>query len=148
MVRNSTRCVAFVAVSHRQSNGNSRETLATARGIRVLLQETKPRLRRDLPKHDRQDLLNNLFRYPHTKIEFMERDLGISCPTATQHLGLLEKAGFVRKTQWGRTSFYVNEPRLTLRRPGVRSPRLAPEFQVCQQQNNHAIARRMQRRWQ
>lgn len=87
----------------------ARETLAKVRGIRDLLQTTKQRLRRELPKLYSQALLNNLFRHPYTKIEFIERDLGVSRPTATKYLGALDKAGFVRKTKLGRTNFYVNE---------------------------------------
>jgi Fic family protein len=92
----------------------SRETLTKVRGIRDLMQETKQRLRRDLPKLYSQDLLNNLFRHPYTKIEFLERDLGISRPTAAKYLGALERAGVVRKTKVGRTNFYINEPLFTL----------------------------------
>jgi Fic family protein len=88
----------------------SRETLTKVRGIRDLMQQTKQRLRGDLPKLYSQDLLNNLFRHPYTKIEFIERDLGVSRPTATKYLGALEKSGLVRKTRPGRTNFYVNEP--------------------------------------
>ena len=87
----------------------SRATLTKVRGIRDLMQTTKQRLRRDLPKIYSQELLNNLFRHPYTKIEFIERDLGVSRPTATKYLGALEAAGLVRKTKLGRTNFYVNE---------------------------------------
>jgi Fic family protein len=87
----------------------SRETLTKVRGIRDLMQATKQRLRSDLPKLYSQDLLNNLFRHPYTKIEFIERDLGVSRPTATKYLGALETAGLVRKTKLGRTNFYINE---------------------------------------
>ena len=74
------------------------------------MHETKQRLRRDLPKLYSQDLLNNLFRHPYTKIEFIERDLDVSRPTAVRYLGELEKSGLVRKTKLGRTNFYINEP--------------------------------------
>jgi Fic family protein len=92
----------------------SRETLAQVRGIRDLMQETKQRLRRDLPKLYSQDLLNNLFRHPYTKIEFIERDLDVSRPTAMKYLDALEKAGVVRKTKLGRSNFYINEPLFAL----------------------------------
>ena len=84
-------------------------TLEKVRGIQALMQETKQRLRKELPKLYSQDLLNNLFRHPYTKIEFIERDLGVSRPTAAKYLGALEKAGFVRKQKMGRTVFYVND---------------------------------------
>ena len=87
----------------------SRETLRKVHGIRALMQETKQRLRSELPKIYSQDLLNNLFLHPYTKIEFIERDLGVSRPTATKYLGALEKIGLLRKNKLGRTNFYVNE---------------------------------------
>ena len=87
----------------------SRETLTKVRGIRELMQKAKQRLRRELPKLYSQDLLNNLFRHPYTKIEFIQRDLGVSRPTATKYLAALETGGFVRKTKLGRTNFYINE---------------------------------------
>jgi Fic family protein len=87
----------------------SRDTLTRVRGIRTLMQETKERLRRDLPKIYSHDLLSNLFRHPYTKIEFIERDLGVSRPTATKYLGELETAGIVRKTRVGRSNFYIND---------------------------------------
>lgn len=92
----------------------SHETLDKVRAIRELMQATKQRLRDELPKLYRQELLNNLFRHPYTKIDFVERDLGVSRPTAMKYLGALESAGFVRKTKLGRTNFYINEPLFAL----------------------------------
>ncbi len=87
----------------------SRDTLTRVQGIRNLMQETKNRLRDALPRLYSQDLLNNLFRHPYTKIEFIERDLGVSRPTAMKYLAELEGIGLVRKTRKGRSNFYVNE---------------------------------------
>ena len=75
-----------------------------------LMQHTRQRLQAELPKIYSQELLNNLFRYPYTKIEFVERDLGISRITAARHLDLLADKGFVRKQKIGRTNFYINQP--------------------------------------
>ena len=85
-------------------------TLEKVRSIQALMKETKQRLRKELPKLYSQDLLNNLFRHPYTKIEFIERDLGVSRPTSAKYLGALEKSGFVRKQKMGRTVFYANDP--------------------------------------
>lgn len=88
----------------------SRQTISQVRGIRDLMQDTKQRLRAKLPKIYSQDLLNNLFRHPYTKIEFIERDLNVSRPTATKYLSDMNNAGFLRKTKVGRANFYINEP--------------------------------------
>jgi Fic family protein len=88
----------------------SRQTIAQVHGIRELMQHAKQRLRGEYPKLYSQDLLNNLFRHPYTKIEFIERDLGVSRQTATKYLDQLGDAGFVRKVKLGRTNFYINEP--------------------------------------
>lgn len=92
----------------------SRASLEQVRGIRELMLETKQRLRRDLPRLYSQDLLNNLFQHPYTKIEFIERDLDVSRPTAMKYLDALVANGFVRKTKVGRTNYYINEPLVVL----------------------------------
>lgn len=79
----------------------SRETLTKVRGIRDLMQTTKQRLRSDLPKLYSQDLLNNLFRHRYTKSEFIERDLGVSRPTAVKYLEALAAAGWCVKPNSG-----------------------------------------------
>ena len=92
----------------------AQETLTQVTGIRSLMQETKQRLRAELPRLYSQDLLNNLFRHPYTKVEFIEHDLGVSRPTAMKYLDTLHTAGFVKKTKLGRTNFYINEPLFAL----------------------------------
>jgi DNA-binding transcriptional ArsR family regulator len=72
--------------------------------------KTKHDLRERVPKLYSQDLLNNLFRYPYTKIEFIENELGVSRPTAGKYLEQLTAAGLVRKQRMGKTNFYINDP--------------------------------------
>ena len=80
------------------------------KNLRTLMHSTKHRLRDQLPKIYNPELLNNLFRHPYTKIEFVEKDLGISRITAAKHLDALAQHGFVEKTKVGRTNFYINRP--------------------------------------
>lgn len=84
------------------------------RDLRDLMQDTKQRLRKALPRIYSQELLNNLFRYPYTKIEFVEKDLGVSRITAAKHLEALVANGFVEKKKIGRTNFYINRPLFNL----------------------------------
>jgi Fic family protein len=92
----------------------AKSEIRVIRQLRDLMQNTKERLRDLLPKSYSQELLNNLFRYPYTKIEFVENDLGVSRITAAKHLDLLARAGFVEKRKIGRTNFYINRPLFNL----------------------------------
>jgi len=59
----------------------SKETIELIGMIRDLIFEYKNILRNNY-KFYSQELLNNLFKHPYTKIEFIERDLGVSRITA------------------------------------------------------------------
>ncbi len=91
-----------------------RSAISLVKQLRDLMQLTQQDLRERLPKIYSQDLLNNLFRYPYTKIEFVEKELGVSRVTAGKYLDLLATAEFVRKQKKGKTNFYINEPLLAL----------------------------------
>ncbi|MDP1525564.1 MAG: Fic family protein [Rhodocyclaceae bacterium] len=88
----------------------ARSEIRLIKQLRELMQATKQRLRGELPKLYSQELLNNLFRHPYTKIEFVERDLGVSRITAAKHLDVLVQHDFVEKQKIGRTNFYINRP--------------------------------------
>ncbi|MFM9913270.1 MAG: Fic family protein [Methylophilaceae bacterium] len=88
----------------------AKSEIRLVKNLRDLMQSTKHRLRDTLPKIYSQELLNNLFRYPYTKIEFVEKDLGVSRITAAKHLDTLAQNGFVEKKKIGRTNFYINRP--------------------------------------
>jgi Fic family protein len=92
----------------------AKSEIKLVKNLRELMQTTKHRLRDELPKIYSQELLNNLFRYPYTKIEFVEKDLGVSRITAAKHLDTLAKNGFVEKRKIGRTNFYINHPLFAL----------------------------------
>jgi len=81
-------------------------TLRLISDIRDLMRATKQRLR-DIDMYS-QDLLNNLFRHPYTRIEFLMNDLGKSRPTVTSYLKRLKAAGFVNEVKAGRNNYYVN----------------------------------------
>ncbi len=74
----------------------------------------KQTIRTELPKIYSQDLLNNLFKYPYTKIEFIERDLNVSSRTATRYLETLINKKLLVKQKMGRDNFYLNEPLFSL----------------------------------
>lgn len=84
------------------------ETIALVRQIKDLMQDFKLDLRQNFPRIYSQDLINNLFRHPYTKIEFVMNELRVSRPTASHYLSLLQKNGNVVKIKLGRENFYVN----------------------------------------
>jgi Fic family protein len=84
------------------------------KNLRTLIQATKDRLRIEVPKIYSQELLNNLFRHPYTRIEFLERDLNVSRITAGKHLRTLASKGIVEMKKVGRQHFYINRPLFNL----------------------------------
>lgn len=64
----------------------------------------------DLKKIYSQDLLNNLFRHPYTRVEFIEQELGVSRPTATKYLKALVRAGLLEEIRQGCNNYFVNRP--------------------------------------
>jgi Fic family protein len=110
IVRDEDRWAEWCVYLLRGVAVTSRSAITLVKAFRDLMQKTKHDLRECLPKLYSQDLLNNLFRYPYTKIEFIERELGVSRPTASKYLEQLTGAGLVRKHKIGRTNFYINEP--------------------------------------
>jgi Fic family protein len=92
----------------------SQQTLELIEGMRVLMADYKQRLRAHPSIRYSQDLLNNLFRHPYTRIEFLQGDLGVTRQTAAKYLDQLAEAGFVEKHQQGRNNYYVNTPLIDL----------------------------------
>ena len=83
------------------------QTISTIHAIKEALFDYKHRIR-DGYKFYSQDLINNLFMHPYTKIEFVERDLGVSRLTATKYLDALAAGGFLSKQKLGRSNYYIN----------------------------------------
>ena len=83
------------------------QTIRTIHAIKAALQDYKHRIRA-AHKFYSQDLINNLFTHPYTKIEFVEEDLKVSRLTATKYLDALAADGFVHKQKIGRTNYYIN----------------------------------------
>ena len=83
-------------------------TLQLVEGIRQQMADAKVELRTELPKLYSQDLLNNLFRHPYTRIDYVVHDLGVSRQTAAKYLDELAEKGFVQKVQAGRNNYFVN----------------------------------------
>jgi Fic family protein len=83
------------------------QTITTIHAIKAALFDYKHRIRSGF-KFYSQDLINNLFTHPYTKIDFVQRDLGVSRVTATKYLDALAEGGFVLKRKIGRGNYYIN----------------------------------------
>jgi len=83
------------------------QTIDTIHSIKAALFDYKHRIRAARRFYS-QDLINNLFTHPYTKIEFIERDLKVSRLTATKYLEALTADGFLLKRKIGRSNFYIN----------------------------------------
>lgn len=86
----------------------SETTLVLVEGIRTQMSDMKIRLRNELPKLYSQDFLNNLFRHPYTRIDFVVEELGVSRQTAAKYLDELAAYGLVEKIQVGRNNYFIN----------------------------------------
>ena len=78
------------------------------------MQDYKVRIRSELPRIYSQDLLNNIFSHPYSKIAFVERDLGVTRITATRYLNELARIGVMRKVKLGRDNYYINHALMDL----------------------------------
>src|SRR5690606_17495541 len=92
----------------------SKSTITLIKDIKALIQAYKLKMREEKPKIYRQELLNNLFNHPYTKIEFVMTDLEVTRMTATKYLDELTDIGLLQKEKVGRSSYYINVELLQL----------------------------------
>lgn len=83
--------------------------IGTIQAIKGALMDYKHRIRAGY-KFYSQDLINNLFSHPYTKVEFLRDDLKVTRLTATRYLDTLAADGFLHKQKVGRSNYYVNVP--------------------------------------
>lgn len=83
-------------------------TIDRVQKLQALLIEIKREIR-GKHKFYSQDLINNLFYHPYTKVAFLEKDLGVSRATATRYLDALSDEGTLQKHRFGRENFYRNQ---------------------------------------
>lgn len=85
----------------------AKETTELILSMKKMMLDFKHRLR-DNYKFYSQDLLNNLFKHPYTKIEFIVKDLGVSRLTASNYLNKLTDDGILKKEKLGTGNYYIN----------------------------------------
>ena len=92
----------------------AKSTIQVIKQMSKAMQHYKQAIKKDAPKIYPQDLLNNLFRYPYTKIEFIMQDLDVSRNTAIRYLEQLEQLQLIEKKKIGRDNFFINKALLGL----------------------------------
>ena len=107
-VRNDNNWEAMIIYFLKSVEVTAIETIDLITNINNLMQDYKTDIQTKLPKIYSQDLINNLFRNPYTKIEFLEQELKVSYLTARKYLDVLAENGFVEKTKVGKTNYYIN----------------------------------------
>lgn len=83
--------------------------------IKIVMQRMKHHIRSNY-KFYSQDLLNNLFRHPYTKIEFLEKELQVERRTAGKYLNELAQDEFlnIEKLKIGNSNYYMNNDLIQL----------------------------------
>lgn len=86
----------------------SQETITIIQSIKSQMAHYKKELRTKLPNLYSQELLNNLFKNPYTKIEFLQKDLNITRQTASKYLNQITDIGLLDKVKLGNYNYYIN----------------------------------------
>ncbi len=86
----------------------AKETIDLVQEIKIQMMSTKRKIRNDAPKIYSQDLMNNLFRHPYTRIAYLMKDVGVTRVTATKYLEELVAKGILDKQRIGRDNYYIN----------------------------------------
>ena len=106
-VRDGDAWAEWVAYILTAVEETAREGIATVTAIRNALLDVKRRIRSGYRFYS-QDLINNLFSHPYTKIQFVMSDLGVSRITASNYLEQLTEGGILAKQKVGRSNYYIN----------------------------------------
>lgn len=107
-VRENGDWESWISYMIRGVENTARETILLIEELKILIADLQVLLRTRY-KFYSQELLNNLFEHPYTKIEFLVRDLGVSRITAANYLNQLASDGVLRKERLGTGNYYVNE---------------------------------------
>jgi Fic family protein len=87
----------------------SESTIDLIKQIKLLMESFIKKIKDIYPKMYSKDLVENIFKHPYTKIDFMMNDLKVSKPTAIQYLNNLIELGLLKKEKRWKTNYYINE---------------------------------------
>lgn len=113
-IRDSNNWEDFILFMLKGVEEISLQGITLIKSIKELMMDYKHRIRKDLPKIYSQDLINNLFKHPYTKIDFLVDDLKVTRKTARNYLEKLSDLNYLQKQKIGRSNYYINIPLLDL----------------------------------
>ena len=86
----------------------AKQTTQLVLAIKALMLRYKQTLRQEAPKIYSQDLINNLFRHPYTKIDFVVTELQVTRQTASRYLDAIVELKLLSKFKLGKDNYYLN----------------------------------------
>ena len=86
----------------------SKMTARTIQQIDAAMLATKQQIKDEFSFYSR-DLVETLFLFPYTRIQHLQKQLGISRNTATSYLNKLHDAGILEKMVLGRNQYFINK---------------------------------------
>ncbi len=89
-------------------------TIQLIKDIRLLLEKNKTWCQENYPKIYSRELLDNLFKHPYTKIEFVMQDCQVSRLTAAKYLAIFVQHQILVKIKLGKTNYFINKELLAL----------------------------------
>lgn len=105
---NAAEWEAWILFMLRGVEQTAMETTELVKGISLLMNQYKAKLRPKFGKLYKHEMLNNLFNHPYTKIEYVQRDMMVSRQTASKYLDRIVELGLLNKTRIGKENYYIN----------------------------------------
>ena len=94
-------------------------TIELVNGIHRLMNESKEKIKSELPKIYSKDLVEILFMHPYTKIDFLVEELGLHRHTVSKYLNELEKINIMKSIKIQNSKYFVNEELFDMLKKGI-----------------------------
>lgn len=91
----------------------SKETIKVVNEIKTLMDKYKKEIKENFSFYS-HDLINIIFKHPYTKIDFLQKELGVHRHTASTYLNALSEHKILQKVKIGRNNYYLNTALLSI----------------------------------
>ncbi len=108
-VRTENAWEEWVLYMLRSVEDTGKSSIDLVQRIKILVQNYEQKIRTAEPRMYSQDLINNIFRRPHTRISDLERELRVSRQIASAYLNRLIEMRILVKIKTGQINPYVNK---------------------------------------